>query len=57
MESKTSSGQILVECAMALLVFTALLACLLDFDGRKKSGRVRIKEKQNLNFSNYRNGK
>jgi hypothetical protein len=57
MESKASSGQVLIECAMVLFVFAVLLACLLDFDSYKKRGHERITEKQTLNFSRYRNGK
>jgi hypothetical protein len=57
MESKASSGQILIECALALFVFAVLLSCLVDFDGHKQHGHKRIESLQNLNFTKYRNEK
>lgn len=55
MESKTSSGQILIECALALVVFALLMSALLDFDTKKQRGHMRIKKMQTLNFREFRN--
>lgn len=60
MESKTSSGQILVECALALMILAMLFAAILDFDGHDKKskhpiGKRRIQEKQMIDLSKYRN--
>ncbi len=59
MESKTSSGQILIECALLLIVLAVLFSTLLDFNAHKRgkfSKQKIIKSKQILNFREYRNG-
>lgn len=58
MESKTSSGQILIECAILLLFLAILFASLLDFNApKKKSSKQQvINNKQVLDLRQYRNG-
>lgn len=65
MESKTSSGQILIECALGLLVLAILLAELLQFNGKQGGSKYRrnfqinntekIQENQVVDFTKYRN--
>jgi hypothetical protein len=65
MESKTSSGQILIECALGLLVLALLLTELLQFNGKQSGHRFRsrfqssniekIQKNQVLDFTKYRN--
>ena len=67
MESKTSSGQILIECALGLATLTVLFSMLLEFNDPKLKKRNRfrsqptmeekIKNNQVTDFRSYRNGR
>jgi hypothetical protein len=61
MEPKTSSGQILIECALGLFILALLFSLLLDFDGGSKKSRGKtksqiIKENQMTDLSRFKNG-
>lgn len=62
MESKTSSGQILVECAVAMFCLAILFATLMKFHApdinkkkRFKTKQHELQKKQKLDFTEYRN--
>ena len=66
MESKASSGQILIECAVLLVFLAILFSSILNFDtprdrkGQRMRGKPSrqeiIQSKQVLNFREFRNG-
>lgn len=65
MESKTSSGQILIECALGLFIMALLFSFILDFDGHKnikdrlfyKTGQEKLKQKQLTDLRGFKNGR